>query len=131
MTNRAKTGKSKRRTIVIKISREGEAMESARSIAGYNVKNPLEVLSFLLWHPYLIKTVLEAPQEIKKVFGDVVPTIEVYRDYEYPKWQALLVKVSVSGEVDDAIAKLDKLGEDWFSCKSNLGMSIDVDFVGE
>lgn len=81
----------------------------------YTFHNPIEVKRFLQDHDYLINTLFEAYEQIKRVFGEHV--IEVCLEYDRDPEEdfeglSAIVKTNLSPEL--SLDLLDKFDEEWF-----------------
>lgn len=90
----------------------------------------LRVLDFLTRYSYLIGTLLEARPHISHIF----PTAEVYLEvHEDPEggFEELFGVISVDASPEDAIRRLDRFDDLWFSrvargTESRLNFTVDI-----
>ncbi len=78
-------------------------------------RQPEKVQAFLQDHPQLIEIVLEAALHIERHFGlDTQVELAVSVDPEIEDMEELFAYVCTSLPVDEALARLDRLDEEWF-----------------
>ncbi len=81
----------------------------------YSLRDPATVWHFLRTYPQLIEVLLEAPVHLQKYFGpDPQVTLEVVSDPEVEGMDELFAYILTSLPVDEALARLDRLDEEWF-----------------
>jgi hypothetical protein len=81
----------------------------------YSLRNATTVRRFLHVHPQLIEVLLEARIYLQKYFGlDPQVTLEVVSDPEVEGVEELFAYIFTSLPVDEALARLDRLDEEWF-----------------
>jgi len=82
----------------------------------YTFRRPDEVAAFLHEHPRLSAVLLEASDVIPDYFGHDAPLfLEVFTDPETePDARELFAIVRTSMEPDEAVARLDRLDEEWW-----------------
>ena len=80
-----------------------------------NRVNAAAVGRFLHAYPQLIEVLLEAHVYLQKYFGpDPQVTLEVVSDPEVEGVEELFAYILTSLPVNEALARLDKLDEEWF-----------------
>lgn len=81
----------------------------------YSFRNDAAVQRFLYSYPQLAKVLLEAHVYLKKHFGpEPQVTLEVVSDPEVEGWDELFAYILTSLPVDEALARLNRLDEEWF-----------------
>jgi hypothetical protein len=81
----------------------------------YSLRNAAAVRRFLHACPQLVEVLLEAHVYLQKYFGpDPQVTLRVVSDPEAESTDELFAYIRTSLPVDEALARLDKLDEDWF-----------------
>jgi len=81
----------------------------------YSLRNAATVRRFLHAYPRLVKVLLEARLYLQKYFGPAPQvTLEVVSDPEVEGVEELFAYILTSLPVDEALARLDKLDEEWF-----------------
>lgn len=82
----------------------------------YEVRKPLEVLSWILKHPTLLFLLWKAPLEIQKYFTYQTLILEVIHDPECCKLTTLNIDIPVSknADVDEVLNTLYVLDENWW-----------------
>lgn len=92
----------------------------------YTFRRPAEVTAFLHEHPNLSAVLFEALAVIPRYFGDDAPLfLEVFTDPEAePATRELFVIVQTTVEPDEALARLDRLDEEWWLDASPDGSGI-------
>jgi hypothetical protein len=81
----------------------------------YALRDPATVQRFLRTCPQLIEVLLEAHVYLQKHFGpDPQVTLEVVSDPEAESMDELFAYIITSLPVDEALARLDMLDEEWF-----------------
>ena len=76
--------------------------------------NDLQVLVYLTRYPDLVSTLLDAQPHISDTFGDVNTYLEIDEDPE-GGFEELFGVISVDGSPEDAIRRLDRFDDLWFS----------------
>jgi len=90
----------------------------------YSLRNAAAVRRFLRAYPQLVEVLLAARVSLQKYFGpDPQVTLEVVSDPEVEGVEELFAYIRTSLPVDEALAQLNRLDEEWF-----LGQ---LDRVGE
>ena len=79
----------------------------------YIFKNPNEITSFLSDNDFLRNLLKEAPQHIKRIFGEVPIHLELHNDPE-ENWSELFIVIKTSLSPKEAIDKENRLIEEWF-----------------
>lgn len=81
----------------------------------YILRPPAEVRRFLNTQPELIDFLLDAYAQLQSHFGPgVQAALEVVRDPEVENSEKLFAYILSPLPVDEALARLDALDEDWF-----------------
>ena len=81
----------------------------------YSLRDAAAVRRFLQACPQLIELLLEAHVYLQEYFGpDPQVTLEVVSDPEAESMDELFAYILTSLPVDEALARLDKLDEEWF-----------------
>jgi hypothetical protein len=81
----------------------------------YSLRNAVAVKRFLLACPQLVEVLLEARVHLQRYFGpDLQVALEVVSDPETEGLKELFAYIHTSLPVDEALARLDKLDEEWF-----------------
>jgi hypothetical protein len=82
----------------------------------YRSRDALAVRRFLRNHPHLIDVILEAYPHLMKHFGPATQfDLEIVSDPEAEGWdQQLFAYIITPLPVDKALARLEKLDEEWF-----------------
>ena len=81
----------------------------------YSLRHAAAVRRFLHACPQLVEVLLEARVYLQKYFGpDPQVTLEVVSDPEVEGVEELFAYILTSLPVDEALARLDKLDEEWF-----------------
>jgi hypothetical protein len=81
----------------------------------YSLRHAATVRRFLHVYPHLIQVLLEAHVYLQKYFGpDPQVALEVVSDPEVEGLEELFAYILTSLPVDEALARLDKLDEEWF-----------------
>ena len=81
----------------------------------YSFRNAEAVRRFLQTHPHLIEVILEAYPYLVKYFGpNPQVMLEVVGDPEAEGLEELFAYILTSLPVDEALARLDKLDQEWF-----------------
>lgn len=81
----------------------------------YSLRNAAAVRRFLHAYPRLIEVLLEAHGYLQKYFGpDPQVTLEVVSDPEVEDMDELFAYILTSLPVDEALARLNRLDEEWF-----------------
>jgi hypothetical protein len=81
----------------------------------YSLRHAAAVRRFLRAYPQLSEILLEARVYLQKYFGpDPQVTLKVVSDPEVEGVEELFAYILTSLPVDDALARLDKLDEEWF-----------------
>lgn len=88
---------------------------TVRSIESlYTLREPAEVFKFLEDHPQLVETLLEAPDHIRKYFGETELVLEVVTDPDIEELtQDLFLYIRVDLEPEEGLSRLDQLDDDW------------------
>jgi len=81
----------------------------------YSLRNAVAVRRFLHTYPQLVEVLLEARLYLQKYFGPAPQvTLEVVSDPEVEGVEELFAYILTSLPVDEALARLDRLDEEWF-----------------
>ena len=81
----------------------------------YSLRNAAAVRCFLHTYPQLVEVLLEARLYLQKYFGPAPQvTLEVVSDPEVEGVEELFAYILTSLPVDEALARLDRLDEEWF-----------------
>jgi len=81
----------------------------------YSFHDAVTVQRFLQANPHLIEAILEAYPYLVKCFGpDPQVMLEVVRDPEAEGVEELFAYILTPLPVDEALARLDKLDQEWF-----------------
>ena len=80
----------------------------------YTFRQRAEVLGFLDRHPFLVQLLLEAYDRIGNYFPQSQVFLEVVSDPEAEGLEELFAYILTSLPVDEALARLDKLDQEWF-----------------
>jgi hypothetical protein len=81
----------------------------------YSLRDAAAVKRFLHARPQLVEVLLEARVHLQRYFGpDPQVALEVVSDPETEDLKELFAYIHTSLPVDEALARLDKLDEDWF-----------------
>ena len=81
----------------------------------YSLRNAAAVRRFLRAYPHLMQVLLEARVCLQKYFGpEPQVTLEVVSDPEVEGVEELFAYILTSLPVDEALARLDRLDEEWF-----------------
>jgi len=81
----------------------------------YSLRDAATVRRFLHACPQLVEVLLEARIHLQKFFGpDPQVTLEVISDPEAESIDELFAYILTSLPVDEALARLDRLDEEWF-----------------
>jgi hypothetical protein len=81
----------------------------------YSFRNAEAVRRFLQTHPHLIEVILETYPYLVKYFGpNPQVMLEVVGDPEAEGLEELFAYILTSLPVDEALARLDKLDQEWF-----------------
>jgi len=81
----------------------------------YSLRNAAAVRRFLHTYPQLVEVLLEARLYLQKYFGPAPQvTLEVVSDPEVEGVEELFAYILTSLPVDEALARLDRLDEEWF-----------------
>ena len=81
----------------------------------YSLRNAAAVRRFLRAYPQLVEALLEARVYLQKYFGpDPQVTLEVVSDPEVEGVEELFAYIRTSLPVDEALAQLNRLDEEWF-----------------
>jgi hypothetical protein len=86
----------------------------------YSFCDAAAVRDFLQTHPHLIEVILEAYPYLVKHFGpNPQVMLEVVRDPEAERLEQLFAYILTSLDADEALARLDRLDEEWFLDQSD------------
>jgi len=92
-----------------------ESRRSRRLEEIYSFRDAAAVRRFLHTYPQIIDVLLEAHVYLQKYFGpDPQVVLEVVSDPEVEDMDELFAYILTSLPVDEALARLDKLDEEWF-----------------
>ena len=92
---------------------EGQRLHRLEEI--YSLRDAATVRRFLHACPQLVEVLLEARVHLQKYFGpDPQVTLEVISDPEAEGVDELFAYILTSLPVDEALARLDRLDEEWF-----------------
>ena len=81
----------------------------------YSLRDPTSVRRFLHTYPQLVEVLLDAHVYLQKYFGpDPQVILEVVSDPEVEGMDELFAYILTSLPVDEALARLDRLDEEWF-----------------
>jgi len=81
----------------------------------YSPQKSADVRNFLYAHPKLVEVLLEAGVYLEQYFGpDPHVTLQVVRDPGVEGMAELFAYILTSLPVDEALARLDRLDEEWF-----------------
>jgi hypothetical protein len=81
----------------------------------HSFRNAAAVRRFLHVYPQLVEVLLEAHVYLQKYFGpEPQVTLEVVSDPEVEGVEELFAYILTSLPVDEALARLDRLDEEWF-----------------
>lgn len=81
----------------------------------YSLRNAATVRRFLHAYPQLVEVLLEAHGYLQKYFGpEPQVTLKVVSDPEGEGVEELFAYILTPLPVDEALARLDKLDEEWF-----------------
>ena len=81
----------------------------------YSLRNAAAVRRFLRAHPQLLEVLLEAYIHLQRYFGSKPQvTLEVVSDPEVEGLEELFAYILTDLPVDEAMARLDKLDQEWF-----------------
>lgn len=81
----------------------------------YSLRNAPTVRRFLRAYPQLVDVLLGAHVYLQKYFGpDPQVTLKVVSDPEVEGMEELFAYILTSLPVDEALARLDRLDEEWF-----------------
>ena len=81
----------------------------------YSLRNVAAVRGFLRAYPQLVEVLLEAHIYLQKYFGpDPQVTLAVVSDPEVEGMDELFAYILTPLPVDEALARLDRLDEEWF-----------------
>ena len=102
--------------------------------ARYTLRRPEEVTEYLSRYPNLIPLVLEVADHIPQYFGADAPLIlEVFTDPEsIPVHQELFAIVQTPVSAQDAVERLDRFDEEWWTDAPRPGpgvLVVDFEFV--
>jgi len=76
--------------------------------------NEEKIISFIKEYPFLLSILLEAPREVKRIFGENVPLgLELHHDPE-ADFEELFIVIKSTCSAEKARELMDKLGEEWF-----------------
>lgn len=79
----------------------------------YSVENPDAVRDFLSNHPDILGVVSEAPEHLKRFFGDVKPKLSTSATDDFENPVILLARVPIAGPRREARAILKAFDEEW------------------
>ncbi len=80
----------------------------------YIMKNPLEIRSFLFSHDNLIPILFEAPEKIRKIFGNAAELyLELSQDPE-EEWEGLFIIIKTNIPPEKSITLLNRFDEEWW-----------------
>ncbi|MGE0133148.1 MAG: hypothetical protein AB7U82_34155 [Blastocatellales bacterium] len=100
---------------------------------GYQFKDYAAVSAFLNSHSDLLLLLREAHHKIKSVFGfDTEIALEVFTDPESDDGQKLFALIFTTLPVDEALACLERLDQDWWldaSTRANGLLNLDVEYI--
>jgi len=80
----------------------------------YTFREREKVLWFLEENPFLVSLLLDAYVEVENYFPHSKVFLEVVSDPEVEGWDQLFAYIRTFLPVDQALAQLDKLDEEWF-----------------
>jgi len=81
----------------------------------YSLRKAATVRRFLHVYPHLMQVLLEAHVYLQKYFGpEPQVTLEVVSDPEVEGVEELFAYILTSLPVDEALARLDRIDEEWF-----------------
>jgi len=81
----------------------------------YSLRDATAVRRFLQTYPHVVKVLLDAYPYLLKHFGpDSQVTLEVVSDPEVADWDQLFAYICTPLPVNEALARLHKLDEEWF-----------------
>jgi hypothetical protein len=81
----------------------------------YSFRDATAVRRFLQMHPHVVRVLLDAYPYLLKHFGpDPQVVLEVISDREAESWDQLFAYVCTPLPVNEALARLDKLDQEWF-----------------
>lgn len=76
--------------------------------------NEEKIISFIKEYPFLLSILLEAPREVKRIFGENVSLgLELHHDPE-ADFEELFIVIKSTYSAEKAREFMDKLGEGWF-----------------
>lgn len=81
----------------------------------YSFRDAMAVQRFLQMHPHVVRVLLDAYPYLLKHFGpDPQVVLEVISDREAESWDQLFAYVCTPLPVNEALARLDRLDQEWF-----------------
>jgi hypothetical protein len=86
----------------------------ARLSKVYELKEPLNIVRFIIKYPGILPLLFEAPLEIRKYFLDEKLVLKVISDIESSSWQKLVISIFTKESVDEAFNRLNLLDENWW-----------------
>lgn len=110
-------------------------VESSRSgwAQAYELRDREEVVGFVEEHPELKGMLAEAQTRIPEHFGnDTAMALEVATDIDSENAKELLLLIPVELSVDDAMARMSRLDEDWWldgSVRAKGLMNVDIEYI--
>lgn len=95
------------------------------------IKNEEEIINFLNNHIVIIDYLYEAPEVIKKKFGDVKLNLELYSDPERDDEETLFLNIETDLSLKIARDKLNEIDKEWLVPKSLYieNFNIDLEFI--
>ena len=79
----------------------------------YFLRNPNEITQFLFENDFLIETLVEAPQHINRIFGEIPLLLELHKDPE-ENWDELFIVIKSFFSPEEALKKENRLIDEWF-----------------
>jgi hypothetical protein len=108
-------------------------LEIERLAKDYQFKDYAAVRTFLESHSFLILLLREAHHKIKSLFGyDTVIALEVFTDPESDDDSKLFGLIFTALPVNEALAHLDKLDQEWWldaSARAQGSLNFDVEYI--
>jgi len=108
--------------------KHSQTMQLQKVLQTYNLSlnGVINIIRFLDRKPYLLAVLLEAHEQISKIFGDVPVRLTVALDPE-EGWETLSVIIKVKLPVTDALTLLDRFETEWFAKLENIGTELNFD----
>ena len=80
----------------------------------YIFKNPKEIKEFLIRNDDMIEVLIEAPENIRRIFGEFPIYLELHHDPE-EDWDELFIVIKSDYSPQEAVELEDRFFEEWFA----------------